>query len=59
MKRILFAAIAASAMIVACQKTEENFEQSDLWSYPTKLTDSSTAHVHEPICVRRPDGTLI
>ena len=29
MKRILFAAIAASAMIVACQKTEENFEQSD------------------------------
>ena len=29
MKRILFAAIAASAMIIACQKTEENFEQSD------------------------------
>ena len=29
MKRILFAAIAASVMIVACQKTEENFEQSD------------------------------
>lgn len=29
MKRILFAAIAASAMIVACQKTEENYEQSD------------------------------
>ena len=29
MKRILFAAITASAMIVACQKTEENFEQSD------------------------------
>lgn len=29
MKRILFAAIAASAMIIACQKTEENFEQSN------------------------------
>ena len=39
--------------------TNDNFLSSDLWTYRDKITDFATAHVYEPIRVRRTDGVLI
>jgi hypothetical protein len=36
-----------------------NFTATNLWHYPTKLTDFATGHVYEPIRVRNANGTLI